>query len=89
MFWYRYEFSLPVSGKCQAGFDIVSGEIGKVGQDFCLRHSSGQVLENVSYSHPRSANSRFAAPLARFNGDDLAIIHTSNDNKSNSSCKII
>ncbi len=63
-----------VSGKRQAGLNVVSGQVREVRQNFRFGHAAGKVFEHIRYSHSRSSNRGFAASFARFYGDDLAII---------------
>jgi hypothetical protein len=63
------------SRKRQASLNVFSGEVREVRQNFRFGHAAGKVLKHICYGYSRSANSRFAAALAGFDGDDLAIIH--------------
>ena len=64
-----------VGSKRQAGFNVFGREVREVCQNLRFTHATGEIFEHVRYRHARAANSRFAAALARLNGDDLAIIH--------------
>ena len=64
-----------VGSKRQAGFNVFGREVREVCQNLRFAHAAGEVFEHVRDRHARSTNSRFAAALARFDGDDLAIIH--------------
>ncbi len=75
MFGEGSEFSFAVGSKRQAGFNVLSGEVGKVRQNFFFAHAAGKVFEYIRHGHSSSANSWLAAAFARFDGDDLAIIH--------------
>lgn len=75
MFWQRSKFALAVGSKRQTGLDIFWREIREVGQNLLFAHAAGEVFQHIRYSHSHSANGRFAATLARFDCDDLAIIH--------------
>ncbi len=48
---------------------------GKSARICFFAHPAGEVLQHVRDGHSGFANSRFAAAFARFDGDDLAIIH--------------
>ena len=75
MFGEGSEFALAVGSKRQTGFNIFSREVREVRQNFRFGHAAGKVFEHIRHGHSRSANSRFAAALTRFDGNDLAIIH--------------
>jgi hypothetical protein len=75
MFWEAGKFALAVGSKRQAGLNVFGREVREVRQNLRFAHAAGEVFQHVGYRHPRSTNSRLAAALARFDGDDLAIIH--------------
>ena len=52
-------------------------QLWKIGQNLPNCHSAGKVIENVSDSNARTADARFTATFAWFNGNDVLVIHTS------------
>src|SRR5207245_8682383 len=75
MFGERSKFALAIGSKRQTCFDILLREVREVCQNLFFAHATGEVFQHVGHSHSRSSDSRFAATPARFDGDDLAIIH--------------
>src|SRR6266852_5932424 len=75
MFGEGGEFALAVGSKRQAGLNVFGCEVREVCQNLRFAHAAGEVFQHISDRHASSANRRFAAALARFDGDDLAIIH--------------
>src|SRR5712691_6446220 len=75
MFREGSEFALAVGGKRQTGLNVFGREVRELRQNLHFAHATREVFQHVGYRHSRSANGRFAAALARFDGDDLAIIH--------------
>src|SRR6267142_505270 len=75
MFGETDELALAVGGERQAGLNIFGGEVREVRENLRLAHAAREVFQHVRYRHARSANSRFPAALARFDADDLAVIH--------------
>ena len=76
------QFAFAVGSERETGLDIFFREVGKVCQNFFLTHSAGEVFQHIRHCHPRSANRGFTAAFSRLYGDDLAIIHGLNDNKT-------
>ena len=66
-----------VSGVSEAGANVFLCEIGKVAKDILMRHARSQILEHIVHGDAQTANARFAQALARFNCDDLGVIHQS------------
>jgi hypothetical protein len=66
----RGQFALPVSRELQACPNICPGQIGEIREDLVLSHVGSQVLKHVINRDTQTPNARFAAPLARFNGDN-------------------
>jgi hypothetical protein len=71
----RSKFALAVGSKCQTRLDVLGREIREVRQNLRFTHAAGEIFEHVRYRHSHSANYRFAAALARFDCDDLAVVH--------------
>src|ERR1035441_7312371 len=71
----RYRMALLVRRKSQAGANIVFSQLREVRKNFLMRHSQCQPAQNVSDRYPHSSNAGLATAFARFNGDNLSIVH--------------
>jgi len=71
---------LAVGGKREAGLDIFPRQVRKIRQYLICRHTRGKVFQHVSHSHPKTANTRLSAALARLNCDEVRVIHKMNAN---------
>ena len=69
------QFPFPVSGKRQAGFNILGGKVREVLQNFSLRHAGREVIEHVIHGDTQAANAGLATPFAWFDRDVLPVIH--------------
>src|SRR5437764_621898 len=72
---HREQLSFSIGRKTKTSINIIMCEIGKVSKDVVTRHSRGHVLEHFVNRDPQSANAWFATTLARFHGNDVAIVH--------------
>src|SRR5258706_11028681 len=72
----RSEPSFTIGGERETCLDVLARQIRKVGEDLFDRHPRSEVTQQVGYGDPHSADARLAATLARFDGDDLAVVHT-------------
>ena len=51
------------------------GKVGKVLKSVLVRHPGSQIFQYVVDRHPEPANARLAAPLARFDGNEVCVVH--------------
>ena len=71
----RQRARAPLEAAGELGLDLVAEKKREQWRAFRFGHAAGKVFEHIRHSHSRSSNSGFAATLAGFDGDDLAIIH--------------
>ena len=60
---------LAVSRECQACPQVLSGQLGKVGQHLFGSHAPREVFEHVLHGNPQASDTRLAASLSRFDRD--------------------
>ena len=65
--------ALAAGGVAQAGADVVLCQFGAVGQDFVVRHASGEIGEHISDGDAHTPNGGLPAALARLQRDDVLI----------------
>lgn len=68
------EPTLPVGGKRQRGANILALQVGVVAQNFILRHSARQVVEDVVHRDAQPSQARLTAALPWLDGDSLPIV---------------
>lgn len=68
-------FALPIRGVPKTSENILTREIRKVREYFFLGHSGGEIGEDVINGNANTANTRLTAPLSRFNGNDVLVVH--------------
>src|SRR5579884_3440246 len=73
--WNRHQLTFAIRGKFQAGADVFNSEFRKVLKDFFLRHTGGEIIQNIVYRYPHPANTRLATSLIGFNCNDVLIAH--------------
>jgi len=61
----------------ETGADIFFGKIGKVTEDILVRHARSEILEHIMHGDAQTADARLARALARFDCDDLRVVHWS------------
>src|SRR5262249_55331866 len=66
---------LAVRGEGQTGADILSGEIGKVGENLVSRHAAREVFEHVSDRYAQTADAGLPAALARLDCNEARVVH--------------
>ncbi len=69
-------FLFAVGGVGETGKDIVVGEVGEVYKDFFGSHAGGKVGEDIIDGDTHTSDAGFAATLARFEGDDVLVVHS-------------
>ena len=52
------------------------GEVGEVYKDFFGSHAGGKVGEDIIDGDTHTSDAGFAAALARFEGDDVLVVHS-------------
>jgi len=72
---YKSSLALPICGKSQARTNVLLGKVREIAQNLLVAHAGCEIIENVVNSDSQAPNARLAAALARFDGDDLGIIH--------------
>jgi len=65
--------SLTVSGKGEAGLDVLGGEVGKILSHLCYGHVAAQVIKHVGNSNAGAVNARLSAADERINRDALPL----------------
>lgn len=68
--------AFAVSGVSQACLNVLDGEVGKVLQNLLLRHAGGEVIQHIVHGYAHAADAGFSSVLARFDRDDVTIIHS-------------
>jgi len=66
---------LPVGGKAQRGGNVVPIQYRKIFQDFLRRHARRQIFQYVLNRDAQAANAWLTAPLAQFDGENVAVMH--------------
>jgi hypothetical protein len=64
-----------ISIKCEASADVSFRQRGEVFEDLGLGHASGKIIQRVVDGDAQAANAGLAAALAKFNRDDLRVVH--------------
>ena len=72
------EPALSIGSKGKAGTNIFDGQFGEITEYFFGCHARRQVLQHVLYRDPHPADAGFPATCARFDSNDLRVIHSSN-----------
>src|SRR5262249_43630556 len=73
----RHRWSpFTIGSEAQAREDVLVGQFGKVGEDFFLRHTRGEIRQDVVYRDSHASHAWLTAAFARFNRDDVLIAHT-------------
>ena len=70
----RLHSSFAFCREGQASANVGLGEVGKVGQNLRLTHSSGQIAQNVVDGNAQPANAWLAATLAGVDRNDLRVV---------------
>ena len=70
----RQLHSFTVGGIGKAGLYILGRKIGKIAEQLLRGHPGGEVLEHLVHRDAQAANARLAAPLARLDGNEVAIV---------------
>ena len=65
--------ALSICRITQAGQNVLFLEIGKLVENFLVRHARCEIIKHIvnSYSHP--SNARLAASLSKFNGNNIFV----------------
>ena len=71
----RNAFALAIGSEGETRSDVFTGEIGKVSEDFGLRHAGGEIIQDVRHGDTQPANARLPTALPGFNGNVLLIVH--------------
>lgn len=59
----------------EAGENILVCEVRKITEDLLLIHSGGKIRKHVVHRDAHATNARLPTPLARFDRDDLTVLH--------------
>lgn len=55
--------------------DVVPSEIREISEDVVFRHTRSEIVQDIRHSDSHTANTRFPATFARFDGNYLAVVH--------------
>ena len=56
----------PVGGKREAGANVIPRQVGKVVQNFLLRHARREIVQYIVHSDSHPADAGFPTAFARF-----------------------
>src|SRR5688500_8768492 len=73
--WQRRQLALTIGRKCHASSNVGLGQVWELRKQLLVGHTGSEIFEIVRDGHSRAADARLAAALARFNRDDVSIVH--------------
>src|SRR5579885_3211131 len=75
--WSIEEFALTIRSESQACADIFCCKLWKVRLNLIKRHSTRKIFKYIRHGDAQAADTRFAIPLTRFDGNNVLVVHGS------------
>ena len=67
-----------VRGIRKTSSDVCFSQFGKLAKNLRVCHPRSKIFKNIVHGDAHSANARFPAAFARFDGNDVSVIHLLN-----------